>query len=435
MNSRNYENDEIDLKDYFDVIVRRKKVIIYIFIICVFTSALISFLIPKVYQADAAILITPSRIHTTLSPSEISLNVEPSSAKGEYLSSRQPTISLPTHKLLLTSNIVLGRVLNNFSVSRKSKEEPTISSLMRKLKTTEIEETGIIQLEVQDNDPNAAKDIANIWAEEYIKYNQEIIIGEVTGTGEFINKQFELAKENLSQSEKKINEFKDKFKLDLMKAELDIKKGKLNSYKRELEGLEIDIKMKDSSLKELNKEIIKQEKFIIVSKAITDDALWQKVEENDRLDEFKNKKLSSEVINPIYQTLEERIVDTEIELNTLKSKFEYLTKSIAVTAKEIDELEKAIHQKQFELTELIRQTAIYKTTYDNLSSKIEEARIIKAAQLGEVKLVSPAIEPAHPVKPKRIRIVATAGIISLFMGVFIAFWLEFWEKGTAKDTK
>lgn len=89
---------------------------------------------------------------------------------------------------------------------------------------------------------------------------------------------------------------------------------------------------------------------------------------------------------------------------------------------------RTINQKEFELLQLNRQVEIYKRTYDNLSQKIEEARIVKAAQLGEVKIISPAIESRYPIGSKKRQNVAIAGVVGLMLGIFIAFFQEFWQK-------
>jgi len=39
------------------------------------------------------------------------------------------------------------------------------------------------------------------------------------------------------------------------------------------------------------------------------------------------------------------------------------------------------------------------------------------------------IDSMHPIKPKKKQIIAIFGIVGLMMGIFLAFWFEFWEKG------
>ena len=54
---QNYPNDEINLMDYIKVIIKRKKLIIGIFIICVVVTTIVSFRMPKVYQIDSMMRI------------------------------------------------------------------------------------------------------------------------------------------------------------------------------------------------------------------------------------------------------------------------------------------------------------------------------------------------------------------------------------------
>jgi polysaccharide biosynthesis transport protein len=421
--------DEIDLRELINVIIKRKKLILGIFLASVIITAVISFLQPKTYQAHTSLMIMPSRMQAMLSPTQFALDIQQQYVQADTIQPKYPpAISLTTHKELLKSNAVLEKVIDRLKLVDKSGKSLAPDGLSEKLNIMEIKETNILQLEVKDANPKTAQRIANAWAEEYVKYSQEFISGEARGKGDFILDQFEVAKENLVQSEKHVKDFKNKYKLDLMRAELDMKKSKLNEYKKELIDLEIALKTKENSLGELKEQISNQSKFIVVSKAITDDALWQKSQKD--LFGLDERKLRSEEINPIYRDLETRIVNTEIDLNTLKAKADYIRKAQAGIEIEIDKLSEAINQKEFELTQLNRQMEIYKRTYDNLSTKIEEVRIIRAAQLGETKIVSPALEPKSPIAPNKKLNVALAGIISLMFATFLSFFMEFWQKST-----
>ena len=113
-----------------------------------------------------------------------------------------------------------------------------------------------------------------------------------------------------------------------------------------------------------------------------------------------------------------------------KTEFElsYSREMVKKLETEVKTLKVAINEKNVRLTELTRQMDIATNAYKTLASKIEEARIAKAIELGEVKVVSIAFEPQYPVLPKKKRIVAIAGVASLMLGVFMAFFLEFWQK-------
>lgn len=401
MSNQEYVKDEISLWDYIDIIIKRKKIVLAIFFVSVIITAIVSLRMPKLYQATAYITIVSSKVQTVFLPVQT----------GEYLE-QAPATSLPLaiNKALLTSNPILERVINELKLTDESGKSLKVGDLSGKLDIKETEEASILQLATEDNNPKIAKEIVDAWAQEYIRYNQELISREIKGTENFVTDQLRIAKENLTQAEEKVKDFKDKYKIDLMRAELlNIKKKKLNNEKDELSNLESTLKEKDDYLRELKKVIEKQARFI-----------------SDK------RRLKRKQIDPVYQELKMRIVNAEIDINVLKRKFEYLKKSVELTEKEIDELEKNTNPREFELAQLTRRVEIYEKTYNSLSVKIEEARFAKAMQLGELKIISLATEPKRPIKPKKRQMVAISGVVSLMLGTFLAFFIEYWHSSLKK---
>ena len=48
-------------------------------------------------------------------------------------------------------------------------------------------------------------------------------------------------------------------------------------------------------------------------------------------------------------------------------------------------------------------------------------------------VIDKAVPPEQRIKPKRTYNVILAGITSLFMGIFLAFFLEYWENVKRKE--
>ena len=57
MPNQEYLEDDIDLRDYIKVIIKRKNIILTVFFVSVISTAIISFLMPKVYLSTASIQI------------------------------------------------------------------------------------------------------------------------------------------------------------------------------------------------------------------------------------------------------------------------------------------------------------------------------------------------------------------------------------------
>lgn len=57
MPNQEYAEDEIDLRKYIEVILKRKKIIFGVFFVVVITITIISFLMPKIYEATSVVQI------------------------------------------------------------------------------------------------------------------------------------------------------------------------------------------------------------------------------------------------------------------------------------------------------------------------------------------------------------------------------------------
>lgn len=423
MDKKQYrEEGEIDFRTYLDIIVKRRKIVLAAFIVFTLIGIVSGIRVPKAYMASSSIMIIPPKVQISF------FQQSPVEKNSLAASPVVQATSLPTHEVLLKSDMVMERVTQTLGLTDKPKTGLQAENISGMLNIQQVKDTDILRLEAVHADPKVAMTMANTWAQEYMKYNNELISGEVKGTGDFIIDQFEIAKRNLAEAEERLRDFNDKYKLDLMKTELRVKKDKLNDYRLEMIELESALKRKTTYLTELKKEIEKQEKFVVVSKAITDDALWRQVSDTKNTSNLDKKKLRSEEVNPIYENLALRIVNTEIELNTMKPHAEDLKQWISFTEKEIADIDKTVRQKELEAVQLDRQIAIYKRTYDNLSAKTEDARIAKTAQLGEVKIISFAKLPKYPVVTKKRQTAAMSAILGLVIGIFAAFAMEFWEK-------
>ena len=60
-----------------------------------------------------------------------------------------------------------------------------------------------------------------------------------------------------------------------------------------------------------------------------------------------------------------------------------------------------------------------------LRQRYEEMRITEAMEAANVAVLDPAIVPQNPVKPRKMLNVAIAGFLGIFVGVGLAFVLEF----------
>ncbi len=572
--------DEIDLRQYIDIIFKRKKLILGVFLLCTIFAVLFTLLLPKVYKASASIMIMPSKLQSVLSPSLMSLDIGKISIEGGQMVERKPAMSVSTHETLLKSNVVMERLIDKLNLKSGASSDLAIEQFFRQLKVESSSSTNILELVVFDKDPNEAKEIANIWADEYVLYSMELISGEIKGSRDFIVEQFEEAQENLVSAEEAVDVFDVNENLGLMQIELTEDQNQLdihylrvskfqfvldekrksvekmnadiaaltedglwlgsygigNDNDRDLTGTDLQGSQKelrqralasilylrktkeeyDSFVNESGINLLKQEIEHLRKDILNDRSLLAQIEQLGAATETSLKKkekwdwqilkdmkgpitegmsdltvwqiLSLAEGNNFFETraeslrskiekredrlkvrestlfgheqklaiLEESVAkaqlnytfyldkikdlvaqknSAELEIATIEFDLAYSTSLVNDLQSKVKTLKIEINGKKLRLADLNRKLDICKKSYDSLAFKAEEARIAKALELGEVKVVSKSYKPTVPVKPKRKVIVCGAGFSGLMLGIMLAFIAEFWQKRSDFEKK
>ncbi len=390
------DEDEIDLRELFHTIVKRKKMIAILFGSAVLIAITFSVSIPRVYEGRVSLMI-------------------PSVKEGV-----EGAFTLEMHKELLRSNIVLQKTIGQLNLVDRAGRLVGVDDLLGMISLSEVKGTSILQLRVRHDAPEVAAEVANAWAVTYVDCIRELMAAENRDGRDFIERQFSLAQESLADVEERVKEFKNQYIADLVEEGLNIKKAKLNEYQKKILDARMIIKRDENILVELKQQIAGQEKVVVLSKAITDDALWQRMDHD--LSAF-DKRLRTEEINPIYRDLEARIVNTEIELKTTKVQVEDLAKEAAVLEKEITALAETVHQKAVDWAQLSRQVDTAQKIYDIFKTRMEGLRMSAAGH--NTKILSLANPPKTPIARGTAKRVMMAGILSLVLGVFAAVGMEF----------
>ncbi|MCK4246108.1 hypothetical protein KAX14_02615, partial [Candidatus Bipolaricaulota bacterium] len=86
---------------------------------------------------------------------------------------------------------------------------------------------------------------------------------------------------------------------------------------------------------------------------------------------------------------------------------------------------------QTELERFAREISISKGFYSSLASRLQEAKIALAETAAAIRVIESPVMPTSPIGPNKKMNVAVAGVLGLFVGVLLAFfvhWLFYAEK-------
>ncbi len=375
-------------------------------LLCMLIGLLVYSVTPRVYQAQASLLVRPPEFSSELAP--------------------QP-FSVETYRSILESDFIVNLVRAELEKRGQPRNETKLEVLKSRMAVkiypaSESEQPGerlfipVIDLVVQAPDPDLSAEIANIWAKVFIDQKAGLYSDLKKGTLELIETQYPFLSESLAAKEAEHRGRQDHFSKALFDAEqfwnarilktkvdnrnaettltnanaaaktafvnetvalvrdyesetnrlelnyladwgreaakeqIEAERGKLAEFKTALLGIDMDIQKKRDAVTELKKQVDAQPVFLTVSKSISDDALWNQVGGGDagKLADkgIQDLKLNSQEVNPVRQTLMERLALAELDYNTALPSRERLEKEIEAIEASLSSREAAFAAKE-----------------------------------------------------------------------------------------
>jgi len=325
---REYE-EEIDLMDYLKVIIKRRKLILAVFLIAIVAAGLFSFLLPKVYKIDAVLEIGQVAETMIEAPSQVAEKI--------------------------TSEVY--RIFVREKLGIPEEKYP-------KIKTENPKDTRLIILTIESANLQQAKTI--------LEEINNLILAEHE---EKIKAKKELIKQDIKTTEEKIK---------LVESDVEKTKNKIKQIDEDIKRIENKIENANEEKKNLEAKIEALEKVLIYQQDPgTQFALF------DTKEKLANKKQEIENLYLTINSLRRSKEDLDVQINFLKTNIESLNAQINALKASLDE--------------------------------IKPTQIIKSPTISE-----------EPVKPKPLLNIVIAAVLGLFVGVFLAFFKEWWEKNKTK---
>jgi len=494
------QENQINLLDYMRVVWRRRYLILVGTLLGAVTVLVLSLGKVDIYEAKATLILQPPQFSTELKP--------------------QP-LSLETLKSILESDFIASELVNELMEKNLFEVDTEVAGVKGMLEVQiypgkELDQPymPLIDLIVRSDSPERSVVTANTWAEVFLIESAGLTWRGKQGALDFIEDQYPLVRDSLLDLESQLQEkqdhydlqlneiqrkrdlqtftanteieellrehekmteglrldFLNRWKLDLMKVEVKIQETQMIEFEEELLETEVAIQTQEDTLTHITDEIQSQPQYLVLSKAMTDEALWNRIGDvNGGLPEELNEmKLRSELLNPIYQELLSLLTTTRIDYDTLVPKREHLNNAVERLRKTIEEQNSLITRKDYELFALVKdreseftrlqregevQLEILKRGFDADFSRVERERDLVLEQLSrevysvrvtyeamaeqhqlatlakselepDVKIGALAVRPSQPIG-RNTRSNALAGLGAGFiLSVMLAFALE-----------
>jgi len=460
------ETPEVTLFDYFRILKKRKRTIIWLFIAAVFFSGLLSkFVIPPTFEATTT-LIFPQPEPTA--PTVFLPTTEGGLSKAASLvglgGNQEPT---DPYLAILKSRTIAERAVYKFNLQDGYKTdtlEQTIKRLQDNVKP-EVTKEGLIQLTVDfrgtcpflswfkkqspaspaDDARQMAADIANFYIDALSEFTQrEVFLHTATKYRSYVEEQLEKSREELRKAEEALRSYKEQKGVVSLPDEV---KGALDNIAK----LEADKVVTDAHLKEVEARVN------LITKQIVEEtkAPLQNVPAHSPfVQELRNKLVSQESglalatkefgpSHPKVIKLEMELEESKKQLNdelsrvlsSVKSKLapeliDWEQERIATSARSAAEANVlsqlkarggAVPAKETELTRRARDVEVLSGVYTLLADESEKARMAEAKEVITYQVLDRALPPDRKSRPRTGLNMALAGFLGLFVGIFWVF--------------
>ncbi len=456
--------NEVHLRDYLAVI-RKHDFIVILSFLTIFGSALIvSFYIPREYEASA---IIETKTETT--PSGLS------SLMQSFVSSGVDQVSMETICKRFVSRSILTETTRNLDKKYPNFDLGPPEALEPRIKTKVVPDTKMIEVTVRMRMDEGGSQIATLIANELVSVMQghlsEKISAKMEKRRNFIDNKIRDVESQMNNSDQDIQRFLKDSGDDLVwSAKADYMLTRLSSLIQFKEQYETLLAAEKKRLTELKSRLGSEPEWVEYSRTLSRDPLWDKNRTDladfgnelaaaraefgekspkvksieaqiDRIqDEMKN--IASEAIsaktesrNPTYQTIMEQMIESELNSVAYEAQLRTVEKMLNELNEEKNRMFSEMPQSKYQLDKLRRQVDYGIDVYKALLEKRLEAEIWASEssdneavkEKGGIEIVDTAQPNSRPIKPRIKFIGAIALLVGLAVGLAMAFLAEYFE--------
>ena len=468
-----YREETIDLRDYLRVLRKRRWVIISIFMMTVLAVALHTFTATPIYEASSRIVIekeNPNLVSIQEVMSVDSTGTDYYQTQYKIIESRvvarevierldlanspeflpPPEDSVVAQVKCWISDLLTGGVewfragdpgrdvLPGEGVEQDSE---LVSAFLERVKVSPIRNSRLVDVRLEAKDPVMAARMANELVKAYINQNLEIKLSATKDAVQWLSDRISEERAKVEQVENDLLRYKEEHQIitdfsndaELITAQ---KLATLNAQVVEAESKRVEAEtryqqalalddtpdMLDSIPEVLANDLVKEIKRMEV-------ALYNRMSELSKK-YGKNHPQMVAIDSELADLKKRKSLEAQRVVNSLKNEYqlsvakeESLKKALARQKEE----SLALNKKAVQFGVLKRQAESSRQMYELLIKRFKETSLTEEMKTGNIRIVDQAEVPTHPVKPRKKLNLLLAVMVGLFLGVGLAFFLEYMD--------
>lgn len=436
------DNDTIDLRKLFSLMLEKKKIVIAIIVICTIIATIVAFVLPKSYQSTTLVRVKSGGS---------SMSGYAAMAAGFGIDIGGGSSGSPESYIeLMKSREVLEPIIAELDLPEETKEKMTAEGFAKSnLEITNIKKTELITIAAYGKTPEEAQMISQGVADNFLALMTKLNKEDNSTTLKFLDERMKIAKEEMETAENKLAAYQQEHKIYAPDEQAKAIIANLNNYdttiaqlqaqsegdSAKLAGVTSQLEQQNASLLEYNvsdntnigniRESIvnKRVELVGLQQQFTDehpDVIKAKEElnslEKSLSDEIAKAVNSQSVtLSPVQSNLLKDKISTEVQISVNNASLEALKAKQAEAQENIATLS----ADSVEYMRLERNAKITGQVYTSLVQNYEQTRIQEAKDSMDIQIIDAADLPKEdmPAKPNKKLIV----VIGFILGIMISF--------------
>ena len=438
------DNDTIDLKKLFSLMIEKKKIVLAIVVICTIIATIVAFILPKSYQSTTLVRVKSGGSSSAMAGYA-------AMAAGFSIDIGGGSSGSPESYIeLMKSREVLNPIIEKVDLTDEEREKMRTEDFFKKyLEITNTKKTDLINIAAYGKTPEEAQMISQGVADNFLALMTKLNKEDNSSVLKFLDERIKIAKEEMETAENKLQAYQQEHKIYAPDEQAKAIIANLNNYdttiaqlqaqsegdSAKLAGVTSQLEQQNASLLEYNvsdntnigniRESIvnKRVELVGLQQQFTDehpDVIKAKEELNSlekSLSDEITKAVNSQsvTLSPVQSNLLKDKISTEVQISVNNASLEALKAKQA----EAQESIATLSADSVEYMRLERNAKITGQVYTSLVQNYEQTRIQEAKDSMDIQIIDAADLPKEdmPAKPNKKLVV----VIGFVLGIMISF--------------
>ncbi len=447
------QSETLTFTDYYRGLLKRKWLILLVFVSVLFISVVVTIRSPKIYEAVATVEIdlqadqVLSDVNDVYKLGDVSYWDNKSYFETQYqiLHSRRVALAV-VERLHLDRDLAflgLDEIEDEAELAELLEEADPAETLLLNLIIEPVTDSRLALIRYRGTDPQQATTIANAVAEAYIEQNLERKTSSARSAISWLSEQVDELKSKLEESERALYEFKKEN--DILSTDMDervnitgTRLSELYSETRRAETEYVKLKAQYESMQRImpEEDVERIASMTVLQSPLIKDLKVEYVRLQNQYSELLQvyKERHPDVLqvkSQLDRTKENLRSEVRAIINGVRAEFEASRTTFLAIQSELDKVKdqaKLLTLKQVEYNRLLREKESNQGLFQQVLVRLKEIDLSSMLEVNNIRMLDEAKVPIKPIRPRVKLNLALGFMLALIFSVGLAVLLEILDK-------